>query len=100
MKKYVPYTLHKWSVYVKEWFQERIRYGIPDKLHLIKTNFPCLLICKSIDKKRTRETLKADFRSKGIPFNAYCLTGGKPEDTCVLCKFGIFLWQCYYIEKT
>ncbi len=42
MKKYVPYTLHKWSVYVKEWFQERIRYGIPDKLHLIKTNFPCL----------------------------------------------------------
>lgn len=99
MKKNVPYTFHKWGVYIKEWFQGKIQYGIPDKLHLLKENFPIPLLCIGTDKKRTRKTLKAEFRSKGIPVKYYSFVNGVPEDTFVMCRFGIFLWQCYYVER-
>lgn len=26
----MPYTFHKWGVYIKEWFQDKIQYGIPE----------------------------------------------------------------------
>ena len=98
MKKQVPYTFHKWSIYIREWVYNNIQ-NIPEKLDKIKTSIPHILICKGVDKKRTRKTLRDSFKIKGIPFGAYCLTGGIPEDTCVLCRFGLFFWRCYYVEK-
>ena len=95
----MPYTFHKWGVYTKEWFQNNIQYGIPDKLFLLKHSFLRPLICYGTDKKRTRKTLREEFRSKGIPPRYYSFINGVPEDTLVMCRFGFFLWQCYYVER-
>lgn len=101
MKIQMPYTFHKWGVYTKEWLDNTI-YSIKDMPYKIKEayiNFPRLLIYDSTDKKRNRKILRNDFRKKGIPFNAYCLNGGKPEDALCMCRFGLFFWQCYYVER-
>ena len=95
----MPYTFHKWGVYTKEWFQNNIQYGIPDKLHLLKQTFPIPLLCIRTDKKRTRKTLREEFCSKGIPPRYYSFINGVPEYVHVMCRFGIFLWQFYYVER-
>lgn len=101
MKMQMPYTFHKWSVYTKEWLTDLIDSikDIPFQIKEFKINFPRLLIYGTTDKKRNRKILRNDFRKRGISFNDYCLNGGMPEDAMCMCRFGLFFWKCYYVER-
>lgn len=70
-----------------------------DIINNFKTFVPRLLVYTYIDKKRNRKELKQAFKQKKVPFNRYCLTGGKPEDTIVLGRFLFVFWICYYVER-
>lgn len=49
--------------------------------------------------EKEQKTLKRRLKELGVPFDCYCLNGGKPELTPTMKRFLIFFYECYISER-